>query len=150
MKKLKILNKKKIKKILSMLEQQFGFKGKLDYAFLRSEKNRIYIVNTDLSKIDLEKLNINSLGLYFGTLAENKIRLSIEGSQLIGPKSNKNILDINDAELKTWFRGEHVDDGDGLADFVLLKHKDDFVGCGKAVQGKILNYVSKSRRILTN
>ena len=31
--------------------------------------------------------------------------------------------------------------------FVILKYKTDFVGCGKVKEGKILNFLSKIRRV---
>ena len=35
---LKILNKKKVKEILNLLNKQFGFSDKLDYVFLMNDK----------------------------------------------------------------------------------------------------------------
>lgn len=147
MQKLKILNKKEIKGILDILEKQFGFKGTLDYAFLLSEKNKIYIINKEVEKVDLSKLRVNSYGLYIAELRDNKIRLSIEGSQLIGPKSTKNILELDDKTAREWLKGVDIDYKGGLKGFIMIKDKKDFLGCGKVAIGKILNYVPKTRRL---
>ena len=147
MQKLKILNKKEIKKILDILEKQYGFKEVLDYVFLLSEKNKIYLVNTEVGKLDTSKLKVNSYGLYIGELREGKIRLSIDGSQIIGPKCSKNVIELDDKKAREWLKGVDIDyDGD-VREFVIIKDKKDFLGCGKAVDGKILNYVPKTRRL---
>jgi len=93
MQNLKFLNKKEIKNILDLIRKQWDCDAKLDYVFSMNEKGKIYIVNREISEIDLSKLRISSIGLYFGTLVEgSSLRLSIEGSQLVGPKAKKNVF----------------------------------------------------------
>lgn len=145
---LKILNSKEIKEIYKLIEKQWGAKIKLDYGFLRNNKNRIFIINNDISKIDTSKLRLNSVGMYFCEDDRAGIRLSIEGSQIIGQKAAKNVVELDEDDAKKWFRGEDIEkechDCDG---FVILKNKDDFLGSGKYKNGRILNYLGKSRRI---
>ena len=86
---------KEIKKIMQLIEKQWNAKLKLGYAFLKTEKGKIYIVNEDISKLDLSKLRINSIGLYFGELRGDELRLSIEGSQIIGKNASKNVIVIH-------------------------------------------------------
>lgn len=147
MRRLKILNKKEIKQILRKIKEQWGAELDLDYAFLMSPKNKIYIVNRDVSKIDLSKLNINNIGLYFGELKLDELRLSIEGTQIVGEKANKNIVELNKEQAREWFRGENVEIDEDLHGFILLKHNNDFLGCGKYSIGRILNFVAKARRV---
>lgn len=151
---LKILNKKQIKEIYSALEKQFGFSSELDYAFMINEKNRVYIINKKFGEIDTAYLRVDTLGLYFGEFRNNTLRASIEGSQLIWPLCKKNIVEISEGLMKLWIRGydievnekemhdKNVEDG-----FVLVKHENDFLGCGNLKQGKIMNYIPKIRRI---
>ena len=106
MQNLKILNSKETKRIFQTLEKQFGLSKKLDYVFLQNNKDRLYVVNRSMGSIDLEKLRINSIGLYFGTIINSVVRLSIEGSQIIGPLSNKNILELSDEKFNMWLKGE--------------------------------------------
>ncbi|MAG72174.1 MAG: hypothetical protein CL471_18070 [Acidobacteria bacterium] len=143
---LKILNNKEIKEIYSLIEKQWGAKLKLDYAFLQNTKNRVFIINKDISKIDTSKLRINSIGMYFCE-TRNGIRLSIEGSQIIGPKATKNVLEINENQAKQWLKGEDLEIKENYSGFVILKHKNYFLGCGKFKENKILNYVGKERRV---
>ena len=145
---LKILNGKEIKEIYALIEKQWGTKIKLDYGFLRNLKNRIFIINKDISKIDISKLKINSVGMYFCEVDSLGIRLSIEGSQIIGPKAAKNIVELSDDETKSWFKGEDIGrECEDCKGFVILRNKNDFLGAGKYSNGRILNYVSKTRRI---
>ena len=146
---LKILNSKEIKEILKLIENQWNAKLKLNYAFLKNNKNRIFIVNKDISKIELEKLRINSIGMYFCETRNDKIRLSIEGSQIVGPKAMKNIVEINSLQVKQWMKGEdlEIENKGDYNGFVIIKHNNDFLGTGKYKDGKVLNYVGKSRRV---
>ena len=145
---LTFLNSKETKEILKLIEEQWGAKLKLDYTFAKNSKNRIFIVNKDINKIDFSKLRINSIGMYFCDL-ENEIRLSIEGSQIIGPKAVKNVVEINEEQTKQWLKGEdlEIEDKGNYRRFVIIKHENDFLGSGKFKDNRILNYVSKSRRI---
>lgn len=148
MRKLKILNKKQIKSILEKVNKQWGAELKTDCAFLMSPKNKIYIVDKDISKIDMSKLRINNIGLYFGEIAKNnELRLSIEGSQIVGKNAKNNVVEVNKKQAKQWFRGEDIEVKQQGNAFVILKHENDFLGCGRLVNGKVLNYVAKARRI---
>jgi len=147
MPKLKILNKKEIKEILNLIEKQWNAKLKLDYVFLRNNKNRVFIVNKDISKIDLSKLRINSFGMYFCEIDRIGIRLSIEGSQIVGTKATKNIIEINEKQTKQWLKGEDLEIEGNYSGFLILKHQNYFLGSGKFKENKVLNYVGKSRRI---
>ena len=148
MQELKILNNKQIKEIYRMIDKQWGIKIKLDYGFLRNSKSRVFIVSKDISKININKLRLNSVGMYFCETGKAVIRLSIEGSQIVGPKATKNVVEVDEDEIKKWLKGEDLEkeckDCNG---FVILKHKNDFLGTGKYSNGRILNYVGKSRRI---
>ena len=78
MQQLKILNSKEKKRIQQQIQKQFDSELKLDYEIFMNPKNKIFILNKEVSLIDLDQLRINSLGLYFGVEYENSIRLSIE------------------------------------------------------------------------
>lgn len=148
MQQLKILNKKEIKKLLELIKNQWGFKEELDYAFLINKKDKVYIINSDIKNIDLEKLKIDSIGLYFGENIKGEFRLSIEGSQIIGPHAVKNITEIDEKEKKEWLRGNDlVKELKGENGFIIIKSNEDYLGCGKYREGKTLNYIPKARRL---
>lgn len=148
MQELKILNGREIREIYALIEKQWGAKANLDCGFLQNNKNRIFIVSRDISKIDISKLRLNSIGMYFCEYGKVGIRLSIEGSQIIGPKAAKNIIGIDEEETKKWLKGEDLEkECKGCTGFVILRHKNDFLGSGKCADGRILNYIAKARRI---
>lgn len=158
---LKILNNKEIKEILKLIELQWGAKLKLSFAFLRNQKNRVFIVSRDLSKIDALRLRINSVGMYFCEIDDKGIRLSIEGTQIVCPKAKKNVVELDEEETGKWLKGEDLEkECKGCSGFVILKYKNqknkhkknslkdfDSLGCGRYSNGKLLNYVGKSRRV---
>jgi NOL1/NOP2/fmu family ribosome biogenesis protein len=151
---LKILNSKEVKNIYELLAQQYGFSGKLEVAFMLSEKKeRVYIFTKDLANIDLGALRVDTMGLYFATFFEGKLRLTIEGTQLIGPQCTRNVIDVSKKEMQTWMLGEklelskleqHPGDVDG---FVILRYGTDYLGCGKIGGDLVLNYIPKTRYI---
>lgn len=147
----KFLNKKKIKEIISLIEKQFGCTPNLDnYAFLISDKEKIYIVNKNIEKIPFDNLRINSIGIYFCEVKNNEIRFSIEGSQMIGKYAKINVIDINSDQAKEWLSGKNLDtDQEDIKGFVIIKSGKDFLGCGKIKNNEIMNYVPKIRRMHT-
>lgn len=147
MQNLKILNSKEIKIILSLIEKQWGAELKPNYAFLQNAKNRVFMVNKDISKINMEKLRINSIGMYFCEVDKIGTRLSIEGSQIVGPKAAKNIAEIDEEQAKKWLKGEDLEIKGNYSGFVILEYNGGFLGTGRFKEGKILNYVGKERRI---
>lgn len=131
---------------MRLIKNSWGAELKLDYVFLRSDKDKLHIVNREIERIDFSKLRVNSMGLYIGELKNNQLRLTIEGSQLIGPLSTKNVVDISKDQLKEWLKGNEIESEEGEG-FVIVRHENDYFGCGKAKEGKILNYVPKTRRL---
>ncbi len=142
---LKPIPNKERKIFLKQLEEQFNFSGILNYNFFINQDKKVFIFNKDL-EIDFTKIRINSLGVYFANI-EKEIRLTIEGSQLIGPSSKKNILEIEGEQLQDWIHGIDIETDKKLDGFVLIKNKNDFYGTGKYKDGKILNFIPKERRL---
>jgi NOL1/NOP2/fmu family ribosome biogenesis protein len=146
MRSLKILNRKEAKRILKRVEDQWGCTLEGDYVLLLSERQRVYVTNREVFDIDVSNLRVNSFGVYFAEI-KGGVRLSIEGSQMIGPNAKKNIVELDEKEIKEWMRGEDLIKDTDCEDFVILKQGDDFLGTGKVVPGKILNFVPKTRRV---
>ena len=139
-----VMNSKEVKVFHKKLEGQFGFKGRLDCLFFE-KKDKIYIISKGYRDLDVKKFNINSMGLYIAKEDLGGVRLSVEGSQLVGPKSSKNIVEVLDP--KEWMCGNDILVKEKLKNFVLVKYKKDFLGCGFFKKGKLLNYIPKSRRM---
>ena len=144
---LKILNTREKKNILSILKDQYGFDRKMDYVFFINKKNKIYIATPDIAKIDFDKLKVNSFGIYFGELYKESLRLSVEGSQLIGPYATKNVVELDESEIAEWVKGLDIPTTAQFNGFVVVKYKDDCFACGKTKEGKLLNYLPKARSL---
>ncbi len=163
MRKPNFLNSKKAKEIAKIINNQFDADFKFTDFVLRSTKDKIYIVSRDLELIDFEKYNIEQFGLYIAHINErNEIRLSIEGSELIGPKAKKNVVDIGNLS-KLWMAGQDIPFKTDCSGIVIVKNGNDWLGSGKVVekeadvfdeqgnkhkemQKQILNFVPKTRR----
>ncbi|MFH1405870.1 MAG: hypothetical protein ABIG52_01475 [Nanoarchaeota archaeon] len=158
MQKLNILNTREVKKIKEIILEDYGYFPEEEYAYLQSEKGKndkekIYLVNKDLARIDLKKLRIDKLGLYFAELKDNHIRLSKEGVQLLGKlaednkKELKNVVELNKKEVKSYFNGDDLEKDLGDKNrFILLRYQKEFLGCAKYKDQKILNFLPKIYR----
>lgn len=144
----KILNTREVKRILNWLKEHYDIKElKIDKAFLKSTKDKIYLISKKISELETKNLRINLIGMYFAKENQKGIRLSIEGSQIIGPKAKKNIAELSKEQIQRWIRGEDIDFKGNLKGFVIIKHGNDFYGTGVCKEGKILNYIPKERRV---
>ena len=151
--KFEVLNGKKTKAVAELLDKQWGYGSKFEDGFLQ-KGNDLFLITRDVSKVDLQKLNVNSLGAYFGEMKHGWLRLSIEGSQIVGPEAQKNVLETSPEQLRQWLGGEDLEPPSSFdcissekKGFVIMKHGSDFLGCGKIKDGRILNFVPKSRRV---
>ena len=143
---MKFLDKKQIEKIIKELKEDYGIKElKLDYAFYINNEDKVYLISKDIKNLDTKDLRINGLGLYFLNMSKG-LRLSIEGSQIIGKKATKNVHEVNETEIKEWLKGYDLDCKD-LKGYQIIKYKNDFYGMGHAKDNKIKNFVPKYRRI---
>lgn len=144
------LQKKEVKKLFEKVEEQWGTIVVGEYLFFKNNKRKIYVVNREFAQIERDKLRINSIGMYFCEATEKgDVRLSIEGSQMLGPTATKNVLEVNEKQAKEWLYGEDVAYEGESSGFVILRYENYFIGCGKHKEGYISNHVSKNRRIGT-
>ena len=146
------MNKKEVEKIEKIIEKNYGVKIKFKDILLKTSKDKIWIVSKDFKKNFFKNLKVNSVGLYFGRLKRNeKIKLSLEGAQLIGKKANKNLIEIDENELISFLQGFNIkkfkEKNAELNNFVIVKFKKDIVGVGILRNGYIENLLPKSRRM---
>jgi len=146
----KILSKKEKAVIEKKLNNQFGIE-KVEGILLRRGVERIFLFQGSFNEKDIKNLELNipteRVGVYFAKIIGNKIRLSIEGIHALKDQINKNIFELDERQAKQWMSGEELLIETGKRDFLIMKYKDDFLGCGKASEKKIGNYVPKSRRL---
>ena len=150
---LKILNSKERQKIAEKLKERFGIES-IPYMIVQSGKERLRISSTNLSTDEIRKLsqtaNIESIGLYFATLVNDEIRLSIDATHLLKSQINKNIIEISEKEKDEWLKGRDLQKENAERGFVVIKYKDDLLGTGKLSEEKISNFIPKERRIKEN
>lgn len=142
---LKILSKKEIKSIKAKIEEQFGCEPELDYVFLKNSKDKLYMVNKQVFDFDETKLRIDTIGIYFGKLEKIGLRLSIEGSQMIGPSATRNVMDT-DIE---WIKGKDQRTDQPDSGYVIMRCNNDYLGCGRVIKGELVNFFPKNRRVDT-
>ena len=65
------------------LRKEFGYALQEGYVYLQNDKNRVFLVNKDMARINLNNLRIDRFGLYFAEYKNNQARLSKEGAQLL-------------------------------------------------------------------
>ncbi|MBI2672418.1 hypothetical protein HYX16_05780 [Candidatus Woesearchaeota archaeon] len=142
---MKLLNSKEIKGILNSLNEQYGINGlNLDYLFFLNKDNKIFLINKDYLRLNLDLLNINSLGMYFGKVENSGIRLSIYGSQLIGKFAAKNIFETDKKE--EWLNGENLECDHNLREWVIVKSQEDYLGSGYCKDGILMNFIKKIKK----
>jgi NOL1/NOP2/fmu family ribosome biogenesis protein len=145
-----VLNSREKKRIVGMLREAYGCEDVFSkFALLMSEeKEKIWIANPELFTPDLSGLNVTNIGLYFGRMDKDKIRLSREGSQMVGKTANRNIAEVDNLEL---IKGENVkavatndcDEGE----YVLVKYKEDFIGIARYKNGLLENVAPRGRKM---
>jgi NOL1/NOP2/fmu family ribosome biogenesis protein len=155
---LKILNSRETKHIVEIMSEQYGYEYKKaahEYAFLMNKDNRIYLVSRNIEIMPYHEFKIDSVGMYLGELYKESLRLSIEGAQMIGPDATKSVIELDDEQMVEWIKGKDIDlEFEDSKHFLIVKNvnkitgKTDFIGTGKYKDGKLLNYVSKSRRLV--
>lgn len=151
--KLAILNTREIQKIRELLRKEFGFALEEEYAWLKSDKDKIFVVAKDITMINLAQLNIDKIGLYFGEMNNNRLRLSKEGAQLLAREARqkkkvlKNVVTLTKEEVKHYFRGNDLEKDLGPENrLMLLRYENNILGCAQYKEKRIINFLPKIHR----
>ncbi len=150
MKTLKILNSKEVKTLIHQLTEQFGLINSdffKNHMFLVNNKKKVFISTKNEPDQKFRYPKTEKVGLYFATInKDSTLRLSLEGSQIVGKLASKNILELNTQDAENWLKGfdfdVSIDDG-----YYILKYKQDFIGCGLIRNNKLFNFLPKTRRL---
>jgi NOL1/NOP2/fmu family ribosome biogenesis protein len=147
---LKILNNEEKKEILKKLNKKFSIQ-EIPGELIQRGAERIFIFTGNLNKKEIKQLEraipIERAGIYFGKIQNNEIRLSIEGTQIMKNQIKKNIFELNKNQVQRWMQGNELNIKTGKEGFLIMKYKDDLLGCGKASELKISNFIPKNRRL---
>ncbi|KUH33886.1 hypothetical protein APY94_03920 [Thermococcus celericrescens] len=126
-----------------LLIENYGYAPELLYE-IRGRYHKVYA----WKPCSLEIRGPDRNGVYFGRVESDGIRLSIEGSFLVGPKATKNVVELDDGRAKRYLAGESVEiDDKDLHGWVIVKWRSYYLGSAKAKEGRLINYVPKERRL---
>jgi len=141
--------KELIKKII---KENYGSEIEEDVDF-EIRKEKIYFFKSNLKDfynfLKNKNIKLNSLGIYFGKLKKNnKIQLSIEGSQFVGKKAKKNIFEIHDyKELYEFLLGKKIEIKNvEKHNFPIVKYKDLVICSAASKENEIESLFPKVAR----
>jgi NOL1/NOP2/fmu family ribosome biogenesis protein len=153
MRNIQILNKKETEEISLKLNGQFGI-NEIPGKFLMKGKERIFLFQGEISNEEIQKLDstveIERAGIYIGKIFQptQEIRLSIEGTQIFKNQIAKNIFILDKQEdYEKWMNGQELNIKTNLRGMIVIKYNEEFLGCGKASEEKIGNFIPKNRRL---
>lgn len=142
------------RRLIEQLEYWYGtdLSWLHDYYLYRNSKGKVHLASINTLAFPLS-VNVNSLGLYFGTYHDDKrFRLSIEGSRLIQAKTN--YVRVKESALNNYLTGENLfseeieeEVTDANAPFLVVFARDEAIGCVSKRDNEYLNYVSKGRKL---
>ncbi len=147
---LKIISQKEKERIISQLNKQFGITKVKGIISMRGQE-RLFLFQGNLNEKEIQELErtipLERVGIYFGKFIAGEMRLSIEGVQLLKNQITKNIFELNDEQFDLWMKGNELNIKIPKKGFMIMKYKNDFLGCGKASEEKITNFIPKNRRL---
>ncbi len=147
---IKILSKNEKREIERKLDKQFGVK-EIDGMLIKFGKDRIFFFSGKLKEKEIRiiesEIPIERIGVYFARIMNDFPKLSIEGTQILKEQINKNIFELDEKQLKDWMSGRDLNIQTGQRGFLVMKYKEEILGCGKASENKISNFIPKMRRL---
>lgn len=147
---IKFLNNKEKEKFIQQLNSQFGI-NEIEGQLARFGKERIILFSGQADEKEImlidELARVEAVGLYIAKEMPDGIRLSIEGSQIIATQATKNVFELDEKQAKEWMLGQEILTKNQEKGFKIMKFKKDFLGTGKASEGRITNFVPKPRRL---
>ena len=142
-------NTKKRKKLISQLNEQFGI-VEIPRILFETGKEKIRAFSGTLNREEIQTLgtitNIEIIGLYICKQEMGGIRLSFDGSMLLGTEAKENTIELNAEQAHEWLNGKDlpIQEKKGM---YLIKYGHDILGCGAGDNTIVHNFVPKERRI---
>jgi NOL1/NOP2/fmu family ribosome biogenesis protein len=150
---LTILKSKESREFIRAVNAQWGASWKPEDCFVRNRQDKYFLITRELAKVKWETLRLSSVGLYVGEMHDDAVRLSVEGSQIVGPSATKNVIDVDHDAAMRWLKGDDIaiESKDGeFKGHVIVKMGKDFMGTGAYKEGHLINHVPKARRLPEN
>lgn len=136
-----------MKKIVKYFKEEFGieeevFKGYEFYEY----KNSIYLMTKEVKDFNCEK--IIRKGIRIARLVKKGIKPTIDLVQLFGRYAKKNIIYLNEQDLKKILYGQDLNLELGMEEgYKILFYKNYPIGVGYFRDKKLKNQIPRSRRI---
>jgi len=150
-----LLNSKERRRLSETIKDIYGSSDFLsNFGILKtSNRDRLWLVAKKIFEVDMQKLRVQSAGLYFGRFDNGMLRLSIEGAQLIGKTAKKNIVEISKDDVWHYMRGFNIKPIEKINtknnSYVLVRHDKDILGIAKLVNDELENVLPKSRKLIS-
>lgn len=154
---LRFIFKAEKKKIMDSLAY-YGIK-EIPYLLIESGKEKIRGYSGNLLMKELTDLNqeigVELAGMYLFHNYGDNIRLSFDAIYALKDQITENIIELNDEQAIEFLKGRDLmlskEEQEKLKDetfgFKIAKHKDEFLGTCKLIEGRIINYMPKERRL---
>lgn len=146
----RFLNSQEKKKIEATLKGEFGIK-KIPGELISAGSEKLFLFSGDASESDVKEFieisPVDRVGIYFAKVFDDGIRLSVDGVQIMKDQISRNIVELDEEQAETWMQGSELLLKTGKKGYVVMKYKNDFLGCGKASAEKITNFIPKNRRL---
>lgn len=134
-------------KVIDLYQQQFGVQkdGFKDYAVY--QKNDTFYIATPEAYAFFEVSSIRK-GLEIGRIYGNRLKPDNDFVQIFGKDAKRNILGIEEWQLKKFLRGENIKKvANGLDEFVIVKFNNLPIGIGHFNKNEIKSSIKPARRI---
>ena len=153
MKNVKFLSEKEKKNVQIIIRKNYSCKIDFsNYEIFKTSKEKIWICNKGIAYLIKKLPNIKFFGLFFGKIKKNnKIQLSLEGSQIVGKDAKKNIIEIlNLKEAEKYVKEDKIPKKAKMNveehNFAIVKFNHYFLGSAGVISRKeIKSFFPKSR-----
>ena len=138
-----------VEQYLRFLEKRFGIPRNIfrKLSFFKRGKN-IWIFSGDPALLN-HVINVEAAGIRFLTITKKFMKPSTTFLQIFGKYASKNVVELRDEEeLIEFMTGGLIKrEFDAEKGFVIVKFRDNVLGCGLYSEIGLLSQIPKSKRI---
>ena len=151
---MKFLTSKEKKELLNKIIAIYECNNFIENAVvaLSGKEEKIWLMSREVAEFDYGNLRLNSAGIYFGRFDNEKLRMSIEGAQIVGKSAKKNLAIISQEDAQNFIRGQDLlaekeiscEEGQN----VIVLSESTILGVSKYKSGSLLSVLPKNRKIV--
>ncbi|MCK4968542.1 MAG: hypothetical protein KAS12_05785 [Candidatus Aenigmarchaeota archaeon] len=146
---LQFVNSKKKKELTKQLDERFGISKNVfnDYHFIENEE-KFWICSLDTTTIDFKNLRTEGIGMLFARKGL-ALKPTTNMIQLFGNHATKNVVELDEEQKNKFLSGLDISELDANVDsgYVIVKYKNDSLGCSLYKEGTLKNQIPKAKRI---